>query len=156
MNPTLIAFLTAALLVPARSAERPNIICIMADELGYYEPAFMGGKTIRTPHLDRMAAEGMVFTNMFGGSSVCAPTRCCFLTGKHSGHTSVRANDGGTPLRSDETTIAAMLKPLGYATAGFGKWGCGGRGSTGVPERHARRVDAAVPAAEWFARAPAD
>jgi arylsulfatase A-like enzyme/lysophospholipase L1-like esterase len=115
---------------------RPNLIHIMADELGYYEPAFMGGKNLQTPNLDRLAAEGMVFKNMFGGSSVCAPTRCCFLTGKHSGHSSVRANGGGTPLRADETTIAAMLKPLGYATGGFGKWGCGGRGSTGVPEKH--------------------
>lgn len=114
----------------------PNVIHIMADELGYFEPGFMGGKNIQTPHLDRMAAEGMKFTNMFAGSSVCAPTRCCFLTGKHGGHASVRANGGGTPLRADETTIAAMLKPLGYATGGFGKWGCGGRDSTGVPERH--------------------
>jgi len=108
----------------------------MADQLGYYESAFMGGKNIRTPNLDRMATEGMKFTNMFAGSSVCAPTRCCFLTGKHGGHASVRANGGGTPLRADETTIASMLKPLGYATGGFGKWGCGGRGSTGVPEQH--------------------
>ncbi len=117
------------------AAEKPNVIYIMADELGYFEPAFMGGKNIRTPNLDRMAAEGIKFTNMFAGSSVCAPTRCGFLTGKHGGHTSVRANGGGTPLRADETTVASMLKPLGYATGGFGKWGCGGRGSTGVPEQ---------------------
>jgi arylsulfatase A-like enzyme len=127
---------TALLMLHTPLVAKPNVIYIMADELGYYEPAFMGGKNIQTPNLDRMAAEGIVFQNMFGGSSVCAPTRCCFLTGKHSGHTSVRANGGGTPLRADETTIAAMLKPLGYATGGFGKWGCGGRGSTGVPEQH--------------------
>ena len=134
-----IALLLSSLVIQMSSfaAEpRPNIIYIMADELGYYEPAFMGGKTIQTPNLDRMAAEGMKFTNMFGGSSVCAPTRCCFLTGKHGGRASVRANGGGTPLRADEMTIASMLKPLGYATGGFGKWGCGGRGSTGVPEKH--------------------
>jgi arylsulfatase A-like enzyme len=71
---------------------------------------------------------------MFAGSAVCAPTRACFLTGKHSGHTSVRLNGGGTPLRAGEATIASLLKPLGYATGGFGKWGAGGRGSTGVPE----------------------
>ncbi len=118
------------------AADKPNVIYIMADELGYYEPGFMGGRNIRTPNLDRLAAEGMRFVNMFAGSSVCAPTRCCLLTGKHGGHASVRANGGGTPLRADETTIAAMLKPLGYATGGFGKWGCGGRGSTGVPEKH--------------------
>ena len=114
---------------------KPNIVYIMADELGYFEPGFMGGKTIQTPNLDRMAAEGMTFKNMFAGSPVCAPTRCNFLTGKHSGHASVRANGGGTPLRADEATIASMLKPLGYATGGFGKWGCGGRDSTGVPEK---------------------
>jgi arylsulfatase A-like enzyme len=118
------------------AAERPNVVYIMSDELGYYEPGFMGGRTIQTPHLDRMAAEGMRFHNLFAGSSVCAPTRCCFLTGKHSGHTSVRLNGGGTPLRAEEETIASILKPLGYATGGFGKWGCGGRGSTGVPEQH--------------------
>jgi arylsulfatase A-like enzyme len=115
---------------------KPNIVYIMADELGYFEPGFMGGKTIQTPNLDRMAAEGMTFENMLAGSPVCAPTRCNFLTGKHSGHASIRANAGGTPLRADEATIASMLKPLGYATGGFGKWGCGGRDSTGVPEKH--------------------
>ncbi len=123
-------------LLNAQSSERPNIVFIMADELGYFEPAFMGGNNIRTPNLDKMAADGIVFRNLFAGSSVCAPTRCCLLTGKHSGHTSVRANGGGTPLRADEETIASILKPLGYACGGFGKWGCGGRGSTGVPEEH--------------------
>ncbi len=125
---------TAIAADPARP--KPNIVYIMADELGYYEPGFNGGRQILTPHLDRMAAEGMRFKNMLAGSSVCAPTRCCFLTGKHSGHTSVRVNGGGTPLRAEEVTIASMLKPLGYATGGYGKWGNGGRDSTGVPEKH--------------------
>jgi arylsulfatase A-like enzyme len=123
-------------LFAAAPAAKPNVVTIIDDELGYYEPAFMGGKNIRTPNLDRMAAEGVRFNNLFAGSSVCAPTRCCLLTGKHSGHTSIRSNAGGAPLRADETTIASMLKPLGYATGGFGKWGCGGRDSTGVPEKH--------------------
>src|SRR5688572_17147716 len=118
------------------AAAKPNIVYIMADELGYFEPGFMGGKTIQTPNLDRLAAEGMVFKNMFAGSPVCAPTRCNFMTGKHSGHTSVRSNGGGTPLRAEEETIASVLKRQGYATGGFGKWGCGGRDSTGVPEKH--------------------
>jgi len=115
----------------------------MADELGYYEPGFMGGKSIQTPNLDKLAAEGIIFRNLFAGSSVCAPTRCCLMTGKHSGHTSVRANGGGTPLRAEEETIASILKSKGYATGGFGKWGCGGRGgrgSTGVPEKHGFEV----------------
>lgn len=135
IRPILIATAFFAISTAGRTAP-PNVVYIMADELGYYEPGFNGGKTIQTPNLDRMAAEFIRFTNMLAGSSVCAPTRCCFLTGKHSGHTSVRVNGGGTPLRADETTIASMLKPLGYATGGFGKWGNGGRDSTGVPERH--------------------
>src|SRR5918996_561463 len=91
----------------AAPADRPNIIYIMDDELGYYEPGFMGNPNIRTPNLDRMAGEGIVFRNIFAGSSVCAPTRCCFMTGKHSGHTSVRLNGGGPPLRAEEETIAS-------------------------------------------------
>ncbi|MEQ1860815.1 MAG: arylsulfatase [Chthoniobacteraceae bacterium] len=126
----------ASAVLAAETGPRPNVIYIMADELGYYEPGFMGGRNIQTPNLDRMAAEGIRFNNLFAGSSVCAPTRGCFLTGKHSGHTSVRANGGGTPLRAEEETIASVLKKRGYATGGFGKWGCGGRGSTGVPEKH--------------------
>lgn len=131
-----IVSLSRGLLPEIQAAQPPNIIYLMADELGYYEPGFMGGKNIQTPRLDTMAGQGKVFRNLFAGSSVCAPTRCCFLTGKHSGHTSVRANGGGTPLRAEEETIASMLKQKGYATGGFGKWGCGGRDSTGVPEKH--------------------
>ncbi len=134
---TLLLVTVTTLTSVAQATEpRPNVIYVMADELGYYEPAFMGNPHIQTPHLDKLAAEGMVFRNMFAGSSVCAPTRCCFLTGKHSGHSSVRSNGGGTPLRAEESTIASILKKQGYATGGFGKWGCGGRDSTGVPERH--------------------
>lgn len=109
------------------AAAKLNVIYIMADELGYYEPGLMGGKTILTPNLDRMAAEGMRFNNLYAGSSVRTLTRCCFLSGKHSGHPSVRA---------DEQTIASILKPLDSAMGGFGKWGNGGRDSTGVPEKH--------------------
>ena len=136
-----IVILTALVLTPlaalrAAADAKPNIIYIIDDELGYFEPGFMGSKTIQTPNLDTIAAGGMVFKNLFAGGSVCAPTRCCLLTGKHSGHTSVRANGGGTPLRAEEATIASMLKARGYATGGFGKWGLGGRDSTGVPEKH--------------------
>lgn len=136
LSSLVLIAICVAIAQKAPAASPPNVIYIMADELGYYEPGFMGGKSIQTPNLDKMAAEGIIFRNLFAGSSVCAPTRCCFLTGKHSGHTSVRANGGGTPLRADEETIASILKPLGYATGGFGKWGCGGRDSSGVPEKH--------------------
>jgi len=132
----LLGTLVMAAAATADAAHPPNVVYIMADELGYYEPGFMGGQTIQTPHLARLAPEGIRFNHLFAGSSVCVPTRCTFLTGKHSGHASVRSNGGGTPLRADETTVASMLKPVGYATGGFGKWGCGGRDSTGVPERH--------------------
>ena len=131
-----ISFLALFLLPSLHAATKPNIVYIMCDELGYYEPSFMGSKTIRTPRIDSLAAEGIWFTQALAGSSVCAPTRCVLMTGKHSGHTSVRVNGGGTPMRAGEQTIASMLKRAGYATGGFGKWGCGGRGSTGVPEQH--------------------
>ena len=117
-----------------QAAGKPNIVYIMSDELAYFELSHMGNKYLETPNIDRMAAEGIRFTQALAGAPVCAPTRCTLMTGKHSGHASVRANGGGTPMRAGETTIASMLKKMGYATGGFGKWGCGGRGSTGVPE----------------------
>jgi len=114
----------------------PNIVYIMSDELAYYELSHMGNPYIHTPRIDRMAIEGIRFTQALAGAPVCAPLRCSLMTGKHMGHASVRANDGGTPLRAEEPTIASILKDIGYATGGFGKWGCGGRDSTGVPEKH--------------------
>lgn len=142
MRTNLLAFIalllasTATLLAFDTRTKKPNVIYILADELGYFEPSFMGGRNIKTPNLDRMAAEGIRFNNLFAGAPACAPSRSSLLTGKHSGHTSVRSNEGATPLRADETTIASLLKSVGYATGGFGKWGCGGRDSTGVPEKH--------------------
>ena len=114
----------------------PNIVYIMSDELAYYELSHMGNPHIRTPNIDRMAKQGIRYTQALAAAPVCAPLRCALMTGKHMGHASVRANGGGTPLRSDETTIASLLKQKGYATGGFGKWGAGGRDSTGVPEKH--------------------
>ncbi|MEQ8768656.1 MAG: sulfatase-like hydrolase/transferase [Planctomycetota bacterium] len=132
-----LCLLLLALASPATfAADPPNVVYIMADELGYYELSCLGNPHIRTPHVDRMAREGIRFTQALAGSSLCAPTRAVLMTGKHSGHTSVRTNGGGTPLRAGEETIASVLKQKGYATGGFGKWGCGGRGSTGVPEEH--------------------
>ena len=135
---TLIPYLVPLLLVATGSAgERPpNIVFIMSDELAYFELGHMGNPYIETPRIDRMAAEGLRFTQAHAGAPVCAPLRCNLMTGKHAGHASVRANDGGTPLREGELTIASVLGARGYATGGFGKWGCGGRDSTGVPEEH--------------------
>ena len=117
-------------------SKKPNIVYIMADELAYYELSHMGNRYIKTPNIDKFAEEGIRFTSALAGAPVCAPLRCNLMTGKHAGHASIRANDGGTPLRENETTIASMLKNIGYETGGFGKWGCGGRDSTGVPEKH--------------------
>ncbi|NOY79948.1 MAG: sulfatase-like hydrolase/transferase [Kiritimatiellaeota bacterium] len=126
----------AAVLGAGRDRRPPNIIYIMADEIGYYELSCMGHPHMRTPNLDRLAAEGVRFTQALAGAPVCAPTRCCFLTGKHMGHTSVRTNWGGDPMRAGEPTVGTVLRRAGYAVGGFGKWGCGGRGSTGVPEKN--------------------
>ena len=136
-TPLKQCFLWISLAATASAAERlPNIVFIMSDELAYYELSHMGHSKIRTPTIDQMAAEGIRFTQALAGSPVCAPLRCNLMTGKHAGHASVRANGGGTPLRAGELTIASVLKTRGYATGGFGKWGCGGRDSTGVPEEH--------------------
>ena len=126
----------AAFSLPLATDARPNIIYLMLDEWGYFESGHMGSVDLITPNIDQFAAEGMRFTNAYAGAPVCGPTRCSLLTGLHSGHMSMRANNGFAPIRADEPTLASMLKPLGYATGGFGKWGIGGRGTSGVPEKH--------------------
>ncbi len=115
---------------------KPNFVFFIIDELGYYELSCMGHPEHRTPNVDRLAAEGLRFTQCLAGSSVCAPTRCALLTGKHAGHMTVRKNGGFDPLLPGEETVASVLKRAGYATGGFGKWGVGGRGTSGVPEKH--------------------
>ncbi len=117
-------------------AKKPNIIYIMLDELGYFELSCMGNKYLRTPNIDRMAAEGMRLTQALAGGPVCAPTRCSLMTGQHTGHCTVRRNSQVWPMRAEDVTVAEVLKKAGYATGGFGKWGCGDNGTTGVPERH--------------------
>lgn len=137
MKTLLISILSSLVFAVTCMAEsKPNIVYIMSDELAYFELGHMGNPYLKTPRIDQMAQQGLRFTHAYAAAPVCAPLRCNLMTGKHAGHASVRANDGGTPLRADEITIASMLKTAGYATGGFGKWGCGGRGSTGVPETH--------------------
>jgi arylsulfatase len=120
--------------------EKPNFIFILADDLGYGELGCYGQEKIRTPHLDRMAAEGIRFTQFYCGSPVCAPSRCVLLTCKHSGHAYIRDNsevqpEGQLPIPDEELTIAELLKKEGYATAVIGKWGLGPPGSSGDPLR---------------------
>src|SRR5262249_43061534 len=93
-----------------------------------------GQKIIKTPQIDQLAAEGTRFTQVYAGSTVCAPSRCALMTGFHTGHARVRGN-ARVPLRPQDTTVAEVLKKAGYATAIFGKWGLGEPGSTGVPNR---------------------
>ncbi len=121
---------------PSAVRQKPNIVHIILDELGYYELSSMGHAEMQTPNIDKLAEEGTRFTQMLAGAPACAPTRCTLMTGKHSGHGSVRGNSGAAPLLAGEETIASVLKREGYATGGFGKWGVGARGTSGVPEKH--------------------
>ncbi|MCS6775377.1 MAG: arylsulfatase [Chloroherpetonaceae bacterium] len=136
----ITAIATLALLLTHNPASRaqntpgPNIIFILADDLGYGDLGCYGQKHIRTPHLDRMAREGMRFTQFYAGSTVCAPSRSVLMTGLHTGHTPVRGNSK-TTLPPGITTIASLLKQAGYITGHFGKWGLGDPGSTGVPTK---------------------
>ncbi|MCI0662906.1 MAG: arylsulfatase [Acidobacteria bacterium] len=124
----------------AQPSRKPNVILILADDLGYGDLGSYGQKLIATPNLDRMAAEGIRFTQFYAGSTVCAPSRAVLMTGKHTGHASVRGNAGAAnigiqSLRKGEKTIAHIFKDAGYATALFGKWGLGEIGSDGHPNR---------------------
>lgn len=119
---------------------RPNIVFIMADDLGYGDLGSYGQTDIKTPHLDRMARQGLRFTQFYSGSTVCAPSRSVLMTGQHTGHTPVRDNMrpggiGNAPLPAESVTVAEMLKQAGYVTGGFGKWGLGGPSSSGLPTR---------------------
>lgn len=146
MNPLRLLFLSLLLLAgtnttsPAGTTDRPNIVFILADDLGYGDLGAYGQERIRTPNLDRLAAEGMRFTQHYSGSAVCAPSRCVLMTGKHPGHAFVRDNrelrpEGQEPLPADTATLPRLLQRLGYVTGAFGKWGLGPPGSTGDPLR---------------------
>ena len=134
----------------AQKTAKPNIIYILADDLGYGELGCYGQDKIKTPNIDKIAAEGIRFTQHYSGSTVCAPSRCCLLTGKHTGHSYIRDNDelpergdvwndpdleGQRPLLPNTETIGTMLQRAGYTTGAIGKWGLGGPGSTGDPNK---------------------
>lgn len=146
----MILVLGLALLFPGCSAPAsspapaggapPNIIFILADDLGYGELGCYGQKKILTPRIDRMSAEGVKLTNAYSGNAVCAPSRCCLMTGLHPGHAWVRDNrtigaEGQTPLPASSVTVAKLLRDHGYATGAVGKWGLGGPGTEGDPNR---------------------
>lgn len=124
---------------------KPNIIFIMADDLGYGDLGCYGQEVMQTPHIDALAQNGLIFSNFYAGSPVCAPSRSVLMTGLHTGHTTVRGNfgkggvrglgggDGRVPLEAEDKTMAEYLKEAGYFTAMIGKWGLGEPETTGLP-----------------------
>ncbi|MFV1995092.1 MAG: sulfatase-like hydrolase/transferase, partial [Verrucomicrobiales bacterium] len=147
MRPFASLILVASLLaVPfavdtAAGAEtKPNIIFILADDLGYGDLGCFGQKKILTPNLDQLAKEGMRLTDFYAGSTVCAPSRSVLMTGQHTGRTWVRGNagrsdTGAQTLREEDVTVAEKLREAGYVTALTGKWGLGEIGTSGHPNR---------------------
>lgn len=144
----LLAFavLTLAFAPGSPAAAPPNVVFILADDLGWGELGCYGQQKIPTPNIDRLAAQGMRFTQHYSGAPVCAPSRCVLMTGKHLGHAEVRGNqqarvnfpeftEGQYPLGERALTIAQVFKKAGYATGAMGKWGLGPVGSTGDPNR---------------------
>jgi len=140
LRPLVLVLILVLAGITFAAAPKPNIIFILADDLGYGDLGCYGQKIIQTPHLDRMAAEGMKFTQFYAGSTVCAPSRSVLMTGQHTGHTRVRGNagpenSGAQMLRATDVTVAKVLKSAGYATALIGKWGLGMPGDEGVPNK---------------------
>lgn len=142
MNKRIPHFLAACLclqlfgaFVEAGAAnEKPNIVYIMADDLGYGDLGCYGQQLIKTPNIDRLAENGMRFIDFYAGSTVCAPSRCVLMTGLDTGHCYIRGN-GKNNLRPEDVTVGELLKDAGYATGLVGKWGLGHEGSTGTPNR---------------------
>lgn len=135
-----IAVLLGFLITAHVSAAKPNVIFILADDMGYGDAGCFGQKKIKTPNLDRMAQEGLRFMQSYAGTSVCAPTRCALMTGLHIGHAHIRANrelkpEGQEPLLPGTFTVAQLFKDAGYTTGAFGKWGLGFVDSTGAPDK---------------------
>jgi arylsulfatase A-like enzyme len=130
----LAASYTSPALAQAQPKRKPNILFILADDLGYGDLGCYGQEIIKTPNLDRLASEGIRFTDCYAGSTVCAPSRCSLMTGLHTGHCYIRGNSR-IPIRPEDLTVAEVLKKAGYTTGLIGKWGLGNADSTGIPNR---------------------
>lgn len=137
------AIVASCCFASAASSRRPNIVFLLADDLGYGDLSCYGQQKFKTPNIDRLAAEGMKFTAHYSGNNVCAPARCVLMSGEHSGHAYIRDNRGGLgpegegqePVPAGELALPLTLKKLGYTLGGFGKWGLGPVGSTGDPNK---------------------
>jgi len=135
------AVLLGMLSVAAQVApSKPNVVFVLADDLGYGDVGCYGQEKIKTPHIDRLAEEGMRFTQFYAGTTVCAPSRSSLLTGQHTGHTFIRGNkeiqpEGQYPLADSVQTFAQLLQQAGYRTGAFGKWGLGMVGTSGAPDK---------------------
>ena len=134
-NLVLLALGMAGPLALAEPFAKPNIIYVMTDDLGYGDLGCYGQETISTPHLDRLAADGMRFTDYYAGCTVCRPSRLSLWTGYHMGHTPICSN-AAYRFERNEPTVAQLLKQAGYATGGVGKWAMGQPDTVGVPNRH--------------------
>lgn len=124
-----------------QTIKRPNIVFILADDLGYGDISCFGQQKFQTPRIDQLASEGIRFTQMYAGTTVCAPSRCSLMTGYHTGHSAIRGNRpgkpfGDAPIPAETVTLTQILKQAGYSVGVFGKWGLGAVGNSGDPNRH--------------------
>lgn len=138
MKKKILIIIAISLSFTLFAQQKPNVIFIMADDMGYGDLGCYGQQLIETPNIDKLAANGMLFTDFYAGTSVCAPSRAALMTGKHTGHTAIRGNheiqpEGQLPLPDSAYTMAEMFKKAGYTTGDFGKWGLGFVGSSGDP-----------------------
>src|SRR2546423_1128556 len=129
---TALSFLSHA---QSSGARKPNIIFILADDLGFGDLGCYGQTKIKTPNIDRLAAEGIRFTSCYAGSTVCAPSRATLMTGLHTGHNVIRGNAKNLSLGPKDMAVSELLKQAGYHTGLVGKWGLGDQGSSGVPNK---------------------
>src|SRR4051794_27211497 len=136
--------LLGLLAAPVAAADRPNVVFILADDLGWGDLGCYGQAKIRTPSIDALAKDGMRFTQAYSGNAVCAPSRCCLMTGMHPGHAYIRDNrqwkpaepwGGQVPLPEETVTLPKLFKAKGYATAAMGKWGLGSPENSGDPAK---------------------
>lgn len=126
--------------IPVQAKKIPNVVFIIADDLGYGDLSCYGQEKFKTPNIDRLAREGLRFTQCYSGTTVSAPSRACLMTGLHSGHVPIRGNkevlpEGQMALPAEMTTLFSVFKKAGYVTGCFGKWGLGAPDGEGAPNR---------------------